>query len=47
MAEGELVGNLATETVLSFLDSKNDAPKLDRVAFREAMVLADSIFPSH
>jgi hydroxymethylglutaryl-CoA lyase len=47
MAEDELVGNLATETVLSFLDSKNDAPKLDRVAFQEAMLLADSIFPRH
>jgi hydroxymethylglutaryl-CoA lyase len=44
MAEDELVGNLATETILSFLDSKNSAPNLDRVAFKEAMVLADSIF---
>ncbi len=47
MAEDELVGNLATETVLSFLDSKNDTPKLDRVALQEAMLLADSIFPIH
>lgn len=47
LAEDELVGNLATETVLSFLDSKNDAPKLDRVAFQEAMLLADSVFPAH
>ncbi len=47
MAEDELVGNLATETVLSFLDSKNDTPKLDRVALQEAMLLADSIFPMH
>ncbi len=46
MAEDELVGNLATETVLSFLDSKNNAPKLDRIAFQEAMLFADSIFPS-
>jgi hydroxymethylglutaryl-CoA lyase len=47
MAEDELVGNLATETVLAFLDSKNDAPKLNRVAFQEAMLFADSIFPMH
>ncbi len=47
MAEDELVGNLATETVLSFLDSKNDAPALDRAAFQEVMKLADSIFPAH
>jgi hydroxymethylglutaryl-CoA lyase len=46
MAEDELVGNLATETILSFLDSKNSAPNLDRIALKEAMVLADSIFPS-
>jgi hydroxymethylglutaryl-CoA lyase len=47
MAEDELVGNLATETVLSFLDSKNNAPKLNRVAFQEAMLFADSVFPKH
>ncbi len=47
MAEDELVGNLATETVLSFLDSKSDAPQLDRAAFKEAIDLADSIFPRH
>jgi hydroxymethylglutaryl-CoA lyase len=44
MAEDELVGNLATETILSFLDSKSSAPNLDRIALKEAMVLADSIF---
>jgi hydroxymethylglutaryl-CoA lyase len=45
MAEDELVGNLATETVLAYLDSKNSSPKLDREAFKEAIQLADSIFP--
>jgi hydroxymethylglutaryl-CoA lyase len=44
MAEDELVGNLATETILSFLDSKSSAPNLDRIALKEAMVLTDSIF---
>jgi hydroxymethylglutaryl-CoA lyase len=45
MAEDELVGNLATETVLSYLDSKQDAPPIDRGAFDEALLLADTIFP--
>ena len=45
MAEDELVGNLATETVLMFLDSKGSTPKIDRNAFAEALLLADSIFP--
>lgn len=47
MAEDELVGNLATETVLTYLDSKDASPKLDRKAFQEAMLLANQIFPSH
>ncbi len=45
MAEDELVGNLATETVLMFLDSKGSTPQIDRNAFTEALLLADSIFP--
>jgi hydroxymethylglutaryl-CoA lyase len=45
MADDELIGNLATETVLSYLDSKNDAPSIDRLAFNDAILLADTIFP--
>jgi hydroxymethylglutaryl-CoA lyase len=45
MADDELIGNLATETVLSYLDSKQDAPSIDRLAFNEALLLADTIFP--
>ena len=44
MAEDELVGNLATETILSFLDSKQATPDLNRVAFSEAMKIADNVF---
>ncbi len=47
MAEDELVGNLATETILSWLDKYGYAPDLDRNAFRQAMILADSVFPNH
>ena len=43
MAEDELVGNLATETILDFLDSKNSAPILNREALRKSIILADSI----
>lgn len=45
MADDELIGNLATETVLSYLDSKQDAPSIDRLAFNDAILLADTIFP--
>lgn len=44
MAKDELVGNIATETILWFLDSKDDAPKLDRDAFNQALQIADTIF---
>ncbi|MFM7429644.1 MAG: hydroxymethylglutaryl-CoA lyase [Flammeovirgaceae bacterium] len=44
MAEDELVGNLATEAILSFLDSKQAAPDLNRDAFSEAMKIADDVF---
>lgn len=47
MAKDELVGNMATETILEFLDSKNDAPVLDRNEFLKALQLADTVFPSH
>ncbi len=47
MAEDELVGNLATETILSYLDSKQAAPNLNRTAFTEAMKMADFIFKNH
>ncbi len=46
MAEDDLVGNMATEKILSFLDSKNDAPGLNRNEFKQALQMADSIFVS-
>ena len=45
MAEDELVGNLATETILDYLDSQNSAPILNREALKMSIILADSIFP--
>jgi hydroxymethylglutaryl-CoA lyase len=44
MAKDDLVGNMATETILSFLDSKNDAPEINRDAFAVALQMADGIF---
>lgn len=44
MAEDDLVGNLATETVLSYLDLKGIDTKVDRGEFAKAMKLADEIF---
>ena len=45
MAKDELVGNLATETILAFLDSKKSAPAINRDELAKALVLVDSIFP--
>lgn len=45
MAEDELVGNLATEKILDFLDARNAAPHLNRQALAKAMTMADAIFP--
>jgi hydroxymethylglutaryl-CoA lyase len=47
MAEDKLVGNLATETILTYLDSTPDAPELNRPALAKALRLADEIFPKH
>jgi len=47
MAEEELVGNLATETIISFLDQKGASLTLDRNELAKAMQLAHSTFPNH
>ncbi len=47
MAEDELVGNLATETLISFMDKQSVPLNLDREALKKAMALADSTFPNH
>lgn len=45
MADDDLVGNLPTETILSFLSDKGAAPVIDMNAFHKSMALADAIFP--
>lgn len=47
MANDDLVGNIATETLVSFFDSKNVSLDLDRDKFQKAQAQADAIFPAH
>jgi hydroxymethylglutaryl-CoA lyase len=47
MAKDELVGNMATETILSYLNEKEISTSLDHNAFVKALALADQTFPAH
>ncbi len=47
MAEDNLVGNLATETILNWLDRNDSSPDLNKDEFQKAMIMADLIFPKH
>jgi len=44
MAEHELVGNIATETIIERLDKKGSGTNLDLEAFAEARRMAFEIF---
>ena len=46
MANDELVGNLATEMIVSFLEGR-ESLQLDKRAFRNALQMADKIFLTH
>ena len=46
MAEDELVGNVPTEVLIDYLNSKSDLPPLNNKALSEAMIVADGIFLS-
>ncbi len=47
MAKDELIGNLATETILSYLNEKQPVEGINDEAFAHALVMADEIFPKH
>lgn len=47
MAKDELVGNLATETILDFMDAVGSSPVLDRTELVESVRIATEIFPNH
>lgn len=44
MAKDDLVGNIATETIIAFLDKEGIQLTLDREALSEAMQMADAVF---
>ncbi|MCX6275109.1 MAG: hydroxymethylglutaryl-CoA lyase [Bacteroidetes bacterium] len=46
MAEDELVGNLATENIVSYFDKINESLTLNRDAFTVSMLKADATFPA-
>jgi hydroxymethylglutaryl-CoA lyase len=47
MAKDELVGNIATETILAYLDSNQIPSGLNAPAFFNALKAADEVFPKH
>ncbi len=47
MAEDELVGNIATETIVDFLNTRGIRHSVNNERFIEAQALADRTFPSH
>ena len=47
MAKDDLVGNLATETILGYLTSQGEKTRIDMVSFNRALLIADEIFPKH
>jgi hydroxymethylglutaryl-CoA lyase len=47
MAKDDLVGNLATETILSYLQEQGAVKGIDQDAFMKALAMADDIFPKH
>jgi hydroxymethylglutaryl-CoA lyase len=47
MAKDDLVGNLATEKIIEYLESQGDKPKIDLIEFGKAIQIAGEIFPDH
>lgn len=47
MADDELVGNLATEKIIQYLDEQGVKTGIDQHAFAKALQMADEIFPKH
>jgi hydroxymethylglutaryl-CoA lyase len=47
MAKDELVGNMATETILSYLEENRVSTSINKELFVKALQLADQTFPAH
>jgi hydroxymethylglutaryl-CoA lyase len=46
MANDDMVGNLPTEMILSYLESAGSPKAINRMAFSNALKLAGEIFPN-
>lgn len=47
MAKDELVGNIATETIVTYLQEKGETLKLSERDFSDALAMADKVFGGH
>jgi hydroxymethylglutaryl-CoA lyase len=47
MAKDELVGNMATETILSWLQEHQQPVNINAQAFSKSLMMADQVFPPH
>jgi hydroxymethylglutaryl-CoA lyase len=47
MAKNDLVGNLATEKIIEFLQLQGVTTQINALEFDQALILADEIFPKH
>ena len=47
MANDDLVGNIATEMIISFMQERKVDPAIDEVMFSKALKVADKVFDTH
>ena len=47
MAKDDLVGNLATENILEYLQNHGVSTGINSIEFGKAVLIADEIFPKH
>jgi hydroxymethylglutaryl-CoA lyase len=47
MAKDELVGNMATESIVNYLESRGEKLNINKEFFVKALQLADRVFPQH
>lgn len=47
MAKDDLVGNIATETIVTYLQERGETLKLHKADFSEALLMADKVFGGH
>ncbi|MCU0357089.1 MAG: hydroxymethylglutaryl-CoA lyase [Cyclobacteriaceae bacterium] len=45
MAKDELVGNIATETLLNYLEDEGAFPSLNKAAYEQSLLIAQEVFP--